>query len=114
MRCKPGDLALVVKSLWLQHVGERHDILRAGAIVRVTRLVPPEIPPGYRLLGPRPEQVWEIADPVGFCIYFKDGSCISGELAGVDDEYLRPIRDPGDDAVDEMVQRLGKPEGVRT
>ncbi len=28
------------------------------------------------------------------------------------DRYLLPIRDPGDDAVDEMVLRAGKPEGV--
>lgn len=25
------------------------------------------------------------------------------------DKYLRPIRDPGDDAVDETIVRLGKP-----
>ena len=26
------------------------------------------------------------------------------------ESHLRPIRDPGDDAVDEVIQRIGKPE----
>jgi len=30
----------------------------------------------------------------------------------IPDKWLKPIRDPGDDAVDEMVRKVGKPEGV--
>lgn len=30
----------------------------------------------------------------------------------IGDQYLRPIRDPGDDAVDEVLQRLGQPEDI--
>lgn len=30
----------------------------------------------------------------------------------IQDRYLRPIRDPGEDAVDEILQLLGKPEAT--
>lgn len=30
----------------------------------------------------------------------------------IPDKWLKPIRDPGDDAVDEMVRKVGTPEGV--
>lgn len=33
-------------------------------------------------------------------------------ISGAPDSILMPIRDPGDDAVDEMLLRVGKPEGV--
>lgn len=81
MNCKPGDLAIVVKSYTNQE----------GMIVRCIRLVDHKYFPG--------DVVWLI-----------DKSLKRGNW--IHDDQLRPIRPQPDDAVDEMVQKLGKPEGV--
>ncbi len=75
MNCKPGDLAVVVRSIY--------DPAQIGKIVRVVEWC------AYT-------EGW-IVSP---CILF---------YASVHDECLRPIRDPGDDAVDETLQWLPAP-----
>lgn len=96
MNCKPGDLAIVVKST----CGNE------GKIVRCIRLATPVE-----------------ADRLGYWsgpLWYTDVELMSQRYNGMErrmvrscpDKYLRPIRDPGDDAVDEMVERVGKPEGV--
>ncbi len=75
MNCRPGDLAIVVKS------NKRRDT--SGAIVRVLRTYPAD--GMYCMFGP----AWVV------------------DYQGVEhhalDAWLRPIRDPGDDAVDETL-----------
>ena len=85
LRCKPGDLAIVV-------AGADLDPPYMGAIVRVARLSSHWV------------DAWELEPP---CIDSVDGFEVH-----VPDHHLKPIRDHGDDATDEMVQLLGKPEGV--
>jgi len=81
MRCKPGDLAVVTRG---ENVGifvdviEPHDCLTGAWYVRVH------------------------SDAVGSVCPVK-----KGELVGCYDSKLRPIRDPGNDAVDETL--LWKP-----
>lgn len=84
MNCKQGDLAIVVNSL----CGNE------GKIVRCLRLLPAhrwEFPDGSIVIKPS----WEI----DISLPSFDGSCTTR----VADDRLRPIRDPGDDAVDETL-----------
>lgn len=103
MNCKPHELAIIVNS-GSRSSGLAREVARQaiGKIVRVVKLRPPHHPDAcYEAL------VWEIEEP------FKiecEGRVFT--IGGVGDECLRPIRDPGDDADDEMVQLLGKPSEV--
>lgn len=85
MNCKPGDLAQIVRALY--------DPEHVGKIVTCRQWAP---------------DAWGGAwatDPV------LRRSSSGAKLVWHDDD-LRPIRDPGDDAIDEMVLIVGKPEGV--
>lgn len=88
MNCKPGDLAYTVAP-WFE--GGR------GRFVRVVRVATE-------------------ADCDRLSFYFDSGAWYcegdivtevwSGREGCISDEALRPIRDPGDDAVDEMLRPL--------
>jgi hypothetical protein len=103
MNCKPGDLAVIK---WIHPAySELH-----GRVVRLSN------EPPYSYLG---DQTWNFAEAVEFAITMDgivNGRNLSigdwGSLGALQDKYLSPIRDPGDDAVDEMVLMLGKPQGV--
>ena len=85
LRCKPGDLAIVV-------AGANLEPPNMGAIVRVARLSSGWV------------DAWELDPP---CIDPVDGFEVHAP-----DHHLKPIRDPGDDAVDEMTLIAGKPTEV--
>lgn len=91
MNCKPGDLAIVVRS----YAGNE------GKIVRCLKLAPgitrALLPNGDFEVG----AIWEIDRPL------KSWAGCSDKFAP--DSSLRPIRDPGDDAVDETLLRLPSP-----
>lgn len=94
MNCKPGDLAVVVKS-WAGN---------EGRIVRVIRLCPktsknPNIDSRGILTAPEPYWVIDQALP--------DFEGTLGKTFA--DSQLRPIRDPGDDAQDETLSWLPVP-----
>lgn len=99
MNCKKDDLAIVVRSFTGENLGK---------IVRCLRLANPEDlwlhNVGYD--GP----VWLI-DQTLICRSLANLNYFA-EVPLVPDEILRPIRDPGEDATDEMVQLLGKPQEV--
>lgn len=85
MRCEPNDLAVII-------FGEVTDPnMWVGTIVRVLEVVNGRY---WTFDGPK------LVHPV------------FGECTAVADHALRPIRDPGDDATDEMLQLLGKPNEV--
>lgn len=96
MNCKPGDLAIVVKS-WAGNEGK---IVRCIKLDSRRSFFDNVSPDGVT----PPEPIWIIDKHLLGC----DGS-FSDYIA---DSQLRPIRDPGEDAVDETIQRLGKPEAV--
>jgi hypothetical protein len=79
MNCKPGDLAVFVRS----YIGNE------GKIVRILRLADVHERRDY---DPS-EIIWATDRPV--LDTFGGWGCTAI------DSYLRPIRDPGDDAVDE-------------
>lgn len=93
MNCKPGDLAIVVS---VKHGYENWAI---GQVTRCVRFL------GFSegREGVIPDDCWEIeplCGPLGH-VYSR-----------ISDSALRPIRDPGDDAIDEMVLIVGKPSEV--
>jgi hypothetical protein len=95
MNCKPGDLAVIFRS-------DGHGLGKAvgdaciGHHVVVTRLRPP-LGEGNCTTG----LVWHIERPVVVSVGGEEFSVI-----GVEDHCLRPIRDPGEHAVDEMLRPL--------
>lgn len=88
MNCKKGDLAIIVKS-WAGNEGKIVRCLHLDAV----RSRYENVAPGGFCYPPEP--IWIIDRQ----IYGWDGS-MSDYIA---DSQLRPIRDPGDDAVDEML-----------
>lgn len=93
MNCKPGDLAVFVRS----HAGNE------GHIVRCLRLAEASDFTAWRVFaGPSTGQVWLIEGLVRVNP--------SGRKAPfAQDKNLRPIRDPGDDATDETLEWLDVP-----
>ena len=84
MNCKPNDLAICIHS-------EVHE--RIGTIVEV--------------VGPAADGA-----PGWWTIKSDNAPCPSPLGWKARDAWLRPIRDPGDDATDEMVLIAGKPQEV--
>lgn len=91
MNCKPGDLAVIVACPPVPDA--------VGKVVECVRFVGQ-----YLVEGVTYTDVWELrwGD--------KDAREIWGtEGWGCPDEWLRPIRDPGEDATDEMLLLVGRP-----
>ncbi len=98
MNCKPGDLAVFVKS----RAGNE------GKIVRCLRLATSAEIKAVQFsndLGP----VW-LTDSTFRAI--RRMSRTEEITSYAHDQNLRPIRPQADDATDEVIQRIGKPEGV--
>lgn len=95
LRCKPGDLAVVVRS----------EVGNEGKVVRV-----------LRFLGRAKFSLGFVADDVWLveCPSLAGETCSWSRRIGGDacfpDARLRPIRDPGDDAQDETLQWLDVPQ----
>lgn len=85
MNCEQGDIAIIVKST----CGNEDKVVKCIEFV------------GF--LGEKYDgaNYWLVDREIAF----SDGS----DIPYAKDEWLRPIRDPGDDAVDEMVERCGTP-----
>ncbi|MGC4396010.1 hypothetical protein [Hydrogenophaga sp. T2] len=90
MNCKPGDLAVIVRA------SDRFEHAWVGRVIRVTHLS------GVGLTG---LPCWAYEGPRLHHRLFGDATAIA-------DEVLRPLRDPGDDAVDEVLRRIGSPNEV--
>jgi len=90
LNCKAGDLAIMVKSV----AGNE------GKIMRCVNFLPKQkflFPGDIEYEGP----AWEVD------VLLKGWKGCKVSL--VPDEYLRPIRDPGDDATDETLEWLPVP-----
>lgn len=99
MRCRPGDLAVISSA-------DGFGFARAVAEACVGRYVVVEYP--RRPIGDGTPSVdglvWHIERP--FVVSVR-GELV--EILGVEDHCLRPIRDPGDDAVDETLLWVPSP-----
>lgn len=88
MNCKPGDLAVVVKS----------ESGSEGRLVRCLRFV-------GKVPGWTGDDRWAIDQVLR--------SNLGGKSQSVRDSRIRPIRDPGDDAQDETLSWLPAPSTVK-
>lgn len=93
MNCKPNQLAIVVR----QFPGARPDAL--GKIVRTVALYAEATIRGRDGVGHALTNVWNVE--------FRGMTERGAYLLGVPDDCLKPINDPGNDAVDEIIQRVG-------
>lgn len=95
MNCKPHDLAQIMSNF----SDNRNAI---GMIVRLS---------GRTFIHPRSGVIgWYLQEVL--VVERDDGVKGNEYIKGISDKCLRPIRDPGDDAVDEMVLRVGAPDKV--
>lgn len=92
-RCKLGDLAVIVRSA----AGNE------GKIVRCVRFLPQKkwvTRDGFEYEA----DSWEVDQALA--------TALGHRVNATEDSKLRPIRDPGDDAVDAMVRIAGKPSTI--
>jgi len=105
MKCRAGDLAVVVRS----------EAGNLGRIVTCLHLATAE-DWASELTPPPRGAFWLLDRPLiaVFELRFTDGSSerFIRSTRLYPDDNLRPLRDPGDDAVDEMLLRVGSPEGA--
>ena len=82
LRCRPGDLAIVVRACdHSQFPGVV--LLKPGTVVRVVRI--------------SKGGLWELESPIAFRIIF-GATLFTGHIAAIADDLLRPLRDkPGED-----------------
>ncbi len=98
LRCRPGDIAFIKRDDHPENL---------GAFVRVLEASPSDYGTGLHH--------WHVETTtegrhllVRMCNYGEPtGEVWPLLMADIPDAWLQPIRDPGDDATDEMVQRTG-------
>lgn len=83
MNCKPGDLAIVIRANLLANLGALCEVLGPSGV--------PDHEWSIRFQSERP------------MLLNGDDSPTRGRECFCPDAWLRPIRDPGDDAVDETL-----------
>ena len=86
MNCKPGDLAYTVAPVIAERRGRIYQVVRASNMEDHIRL----------------RYGWSSDFPCWVCID-AEGETIYADVS------LRPIRDPGEDATDEMLLLVGRP-----
>lgn len=100
MNCRPGDLARVLapgRSISCPLCGDSAVAIKPDTLVIVTT---------------HDGIAWRLQDPIMVNVSLKCGAHIVARCTALHDSALKPIRDPGDDAVDEMVRKVGKPVDV--
>lgn len=92
MNCERGDNAVVVMEIASRNrlTGERLVLAKPGTIVHCAVLDPVAA-------------YWYIEQPIPFDVTFSDGFRYQGRIKAIADHALRPLRDPGDDAVDQTL-----------
>ena len=100
MNCKSGDLAVIIRSDFSQNIGHLINVVK-----------PADMHDYHRAPYGDDRFHWECevigGGLVGWDDAFKVTPCAKGILIAMADSDLMPIRDPGDDAVDEMVELCG-------
>lgn len=97
MNCCLHDLAIVIHDQLITHplTGAPLVAVKSGVVVK--------------LVGLHDGTMWEIEEPIRFTVDMLFATATLTCWAICDSE-LRPLRDCGDDAVDEMLVRVGAPE----
>lgn len=108
MNVKPGDLAVVLSAT---------SVIACRATDRVVTVISrvhgerAHLPDGKVVILNGPA-MWIVLFPSEIEIPTTNGGIYKSRHWVMHDHRLRPIRDPGDDAVDQMVERVGKPNEV--
>lgn len=105
MRCRAGDVAIVVRSE-VGNLGKVRTCLRLATFADFAEEGVPKSGPGpYWVLDQELDAVFQLT--------YSDGSTqsFSAKTLLFPDANLYPLRDPRDEAVDEMLERVGLPEG---
>lgn len=92
MNCQPNDLARIVSA---SHPDNRDRIVTVGT-------------DGERQRGTG-LWMWWVECPTPLRVSGFGGGALYAKRALVPDAWMRPIRDPGADAVDETLERVGAP-----
>lgn len=98
MNCRPGDLARVLapgRSISCPLCGDSAIAIKPDTLVIVTE---------------HDGIAWRLQDPITVNVSLKCGAFIVARCAALHDSGLKPIRDPGDDAVDETLIYAGDPQ----
>lgn len=104
MNCKPGDLAVVVRSVVPANIGRFVSVVRAVGWLQAEASVRID---GRTFRASEPGFYWwlEADRPL------LESGLLRPKTSGLAaDDQLRPIRDPGDDAVDETLLRRPVPQ----
>lgn len=99
MNCKPGDLAI-------NFFPESPNL---GRVVTVVEVFDGRLGPDGGAIETGGQLSWIVRGP-GLVLWKFGGENVPAEWTVMPDRWLRPIRDPGDDARDEMLRPL--PEEV--
>ena len=106
LNCKPGDLAVVIRHRGGAAVGDCR-----GLLLHVLHLAPTttfKLPNG-ELSAPGNGTHWVVETVRPITVRTNQGRVYTTKYGISADANLRPIRDPGDDAVDETLTRLPAP-----
>lgn len=94
LRCRPGDLCVIVDDEFPENLGKFLTVVKSAEAI--------EGKPAWQCFSPSILRAWnafgtasELTEP--------------NELVDWTDDALRPLRDPGDDATDEILRIAGKP-----
>lgn len=101
MNCKPGDLAVVRGADWTKELNNRYVVVQRLAMDFEWQPVP-----GSRHAH---SAVWICIPASGGTLpvrKLESGRLVEEASRPIGDRFLRPIRDPGDDAVDESAAWL--------
>lgn len=104
MNCRPGDLARVISP------GVRMACPFCGGLAVI---VDPDT--FVTCVALTDDSRWILKKPISFGITFECGFFVlrqRGLVTAIEDHLLRPIRDPGDEALDEVLALVGAPVGA--
>lgn len=97
MNCRPGDLCRLLapgRSISCPLCGESAIAVKPDTLVIVTH---------------HDGIAWALQEPILVTVSLKCGATIVARCTAIRDAALKPIRDPGDDAVDETLIYAGDP-----
>lgn len=95
MNCRPGDLCRVLapgRSISCPLCGTSAIAIKPDTLVIVTE---------------HDGIAWRLQEPITVNVALQCGAYIVANCTAIHDSALKPIRDPGDDAVDQVIERVG-------
>ena len=102
MNCEKGDLARVISPGLIVHCG----CGRGSPMV----LAKPDT--FVRCIEHSVDGGWTLEEPIPFHVHSICGTEATGDVVGIADYLLRPIGNPGPDAVDELLDLVGAHTGL--